>query len=209
MDCEQCREAISARLDGEATALESEAVHAHLAVCPGCRRWEDDVLRCSRVVLSGVAEPVPDLSAGILAAIAAIEAPASRWSRWRLDPTAARSALGVLGLLQLLLGVPAVLYGVDGGAPIHVAREIGSFDLALAVGFVFAAWRPAYAPGLLPVAGALAVALIGGTAADILRSDVSALAETGHLPQLLGLALVAVVARSAPAFHRPALRPRI
>ena len=206
MDCQRSRDIISARLDGEATAFEAEAVYDHLAVCSACRRWEDEALRCSRSVRIGTAGPVPDLSARILAAVTATGSPDLPARRRRLDPNATRAALGVLGFLQLLAGLPALLFGVDGGAPIHVAREIGSFDLALAVGFVFAAWRPAYAPGLLPVAAGLVVALAGSTAADILRNQVSAVAEAGHSPQVLGLMLVAVLARSAVESPRPVLR---
>jgi predicted anti-sigma-YlaC factor YlaD len=37
VDCAQCREALSARLDGEDSAAEAGAVDAHLAICvAGC-----------------------------------------------------------------------------------------------------------------------------------------------------------------------------
>ena len=41
----------------------------------------------------------------------------------------------------------------------HVARELGSFDVALAVGLLVAAWQPARAWGLLPVATVLALVM--------------------------------------------------
>jgi predicted anti-sigma-YlaC factor YlaD len=37
--CERAREAFSARLDGEASALELVRARAHAARCPGCRRF--------------------------------------------------------------------------------------------------------------------------------------------------------------------------
>ena len=51
------------------------------------------------------------------------------------------------------IAVPALIFGSDAGLPVHTARHLGSFDVALAVGFLFAAWRPSRIPGLLPVVG--------------------------------------------------------
>ena len=67
----------------------------------------------------------------------------------------ARWALFVVALTQLVLAAPALLLGEDTGATVHVARELGAFDLALAVGLLVAAWQPARAWGLLPVVAAL------------------------------------------------------
>ena len=67
----------------------------------------------------------------------------------------ARWALFVVALTQLVLAAPALLLGEDAGATVHVARELGSFDVALAVGLLVAAWQPARAWGLLPVIAAL------------------------------------------------------
>ncbi len=36
MRCEACREAISARIDGEDPGVPEEALEAHLAQCPAC-----------------------------------------------------------------------------------------------------------------------------------------------------------------------------
>lgn len=191
VDCDDIREAISARLDGEDPALELETIATHLALCPACRRWETDAIRLSRLTRAALAEAVADRSAAILAAIRATVAP----SRRRLDPLAVRGALAALGLLQLLLGAPALVLGMNGGAPVHLARELGSFDLALAVGFVFAAWRPVCAQGMLPFAAALVAGLAGGTVADVVRGQVSALAESAHLSQLIALGFVWLVAR--------------
>jgi Putative zinc-finger len=45
MDCAQYREVLSARLDGEETAAEREAIDAHLLLCARCRRFADDAAR--------------------------------------------------------------------------------------------------------------------------------------------------------------------
>ena len=66
----------------------------------------------------------------------------------RLMPSTGRAlrvGLITLAVVQMLLAAPLVLFGRDAGAPIHLAREIGSFDLALAIGFFIVGWRPARA----------------------------------------------------------------
>ena len=205
MDCEDIQDAISARLDGEDPRLETDTIWAHLSVCATCRRWEEAAVRLGRGRRVAATDPVPDQTAVILGTIASSR-PANRPA---IDPTSLRGALGALGLLQLIVGAPALFLGVDGGAPIHVARELGSFDLALAVGFIFAAWRPVYALGMLPLAAALVAGLAGAAAADVARGRVSPLAESAHLSQLVALTLVWLVARVTSRSPRPAshLRP--
>ncbi|MGH3548728.1 MAG: zf-HC2 domain-containing protein, partial [Pseudonocardiaceae bacterium] len=49
MDCTQCREAVSARLDGEETAAERDTVDAHLASCAACRWFGDEAARVTKL----------------------------------------------------------------------------------------------------------------------------------------------------------------
>ncbi len=70
-----------------------------------------------------------------------------------------RVALAGIALAQLALAVPTLLFGTDEGAPVHIAHEVGAWDLALAVGFLFAAWRPLRAVGMLPFVAALSAGL--------------------------------------------------
>jgi predicted anti-sigma-YlaC factor YlaD len=207
MDCAQIREALSARLDGEATELADAAVDGHLAGCRACTGWAEELATLHRMVRVRVAEPVPDLSAEIVEAFV----PAARSRRrgstaaHRLpvlgEPiSASRWALFVVGLTQLVLAGPAVLLGEDSGATIHVARELGSFDVALAVGLLVAAWQPARAWGLLPLAAALACVMFGTSVLDVLDGRVSTLGEAHHLLNLAGVAFLWSVARD--------LRPR-
>jgi predicted anti-sigma-YlaC factor YlaD len=137
------------------------------------------------------AEWGPDLTAPILARITAEIKPARSDRRRDL-----RVALVVVALLQLALAVPALLLGSDGGAPVHVARELGSFDAALAVGFLVAAWQPARAFGLLPVAAALVAFLAGTAVLDVAAGHAPAMAESHHLLDLVGLALVWLLTRA-------------
>ena len=108
----------------------------------------------------------------------------------------ARWALLAVALTQLVLAVPDLLLGGDGTA-VHVARELGAFDVALAVGLVVAAWQPARAWGLLPLAAALVVVLAVTAVADVIDGSATALGEAYHLLEAAGLGLLWLVAREA------------
>ncbi|WP_433799038.1 zf-HC2 domain-containing protein [Actinomycetospora sp. CA-084318] len=66
MDCERCRTAISAGLDGEAGARETARAEAHLAGCAACRTWAELAAVVTRRVRTGPADPAPDLAAALL-----------------------------------------------------------------------------------------------------------------------------------------------
>jgi phosphoribosylaminoimidazole (AIR) synthetase len=69
VDCTQCREALSARLDGEESAAESNAIDAHLATCPECSQFSDDAARVTQLARSAVATHAPDVSLKIMSAL--------------------------------------------------------------------------------------------------------------------------------------------
>ncbi|MPZ00017.1 MAG: hypothetical protein GEU97_18905 [Actinophytocola sp.] len=68
MTCEECREQLSARLDGEETPCLRADVDAHLAACDACREWQDAAARVTRLARMAVARPGPDLVDAVLAA---------------------------------------------------------------------------------------------------------------------------------------------
>ncbi len=96
-----------------------------------------------------------------------------------------------------------LVLGDDAGASVHVARELGSFHLSLAVGFLVVAWRPGRAAGLLPVVAVLAACLTVTGVVDVAAGRTPVVTETHHLLDLLGLGLVWLLAdptrRSRPA----------
>jgi predicted anti-sigma-YlaC factor YlaD len=96
--------------------------------------------------------------------------------------------------------VPLVLFGRDLGASVHVARELGSWDVALAFGLLYAAWKPDKASGLLPFAAALAGAMMVTAVLDVASGRQSVLSESHHLLEIVGLALLVVLAR--PTWRR-------
>jgi predicted anti-sigma-YlaC factor YlaD len=202
MECAQIREALSARLDGEAGDLPDEVVDGHLVGCRSCAGWSEELATLHRMVRVREAERVPDLSAAIVAAFVPAHGrtTAARPARRVLlgeQISTARWALFVVALTQLVLAGPALLLGKDSGATIHVAREIGSFDVALAVGLLVAAWQPARAWGLLPLAVALVMVMAGTSVLDVLDGRATALGETHHLLDVAGVAFLWIVAREA------------
>lgn len=66
MRCDEVREALSARLDGEDPGVEDSAVDVHVVRCRGCTAWTEEVSALHRMVRVREAERVPDLSEAIL-----------------------------------------------------------------------------------------------------------------------------------------------
>ena len=66
MDCTHCREALSARLDGEESETESSAVDEHLATCPACGQFSEDAARVTKLARSAGAAHAPDVSMKIM-----------------------------------------------------------------------------------------------------------------------------------------------
>jgi predicted anti-sigma-YlaC factor YlaD len=193
MDCENYRLGISARLDGEDAGVDDAALAWHLASCEACRRFESEAIALTRSVRVATAETAPDLTPAIMASINAqrvAKAP-------RFDPQALRGGLIALAIVQMLLSLPVLLLGRDMGAPVHIAREVGSFDIALAVGFLFVGWRPARAYGMLPLVATVVGLLAITTGVDLVRGTATMLNESAHLLDVMGLAAVWELARTA------------
>jgi predicted anti-sigma-YlaC factor YlaD len=183
MECSKAREALSAVLDGEPAAEATAALSAHVRTCADCSRYLERA-RALDSLTGAVRTEGPDLTAQVLER--------ARAQRHRLDPWTSSLRLGLVAvaIAQLGLALPGLIYGTDEGAPIHVAHEVGAWDLALAIGFVFAAWRPLRAVGLLPFAAALSAGLILTAVLDIAHGRAVALTETTHLLELVGTMLL-------------------
>ena len=150
MRCDTIREALSARLDGEATGRRRRAHRGPPRHLPRLRRVvAEELATLHRMVRVREAEAVPDLVGGHPRRAPGAAPGAASPLAEAISP--ARWALFVVALTQLVLAAPALLLGEDAGATVHVARELGSFDVALAIGLLVAAWQPARAWGLLPV----------------------------------------------------------
>jgi uncharacterized membrane protein len=75
---------------------------------------------------------------------------------------------------------------------------MGSFDLALAIGFLVAAWQPARARGMHILVGAAALLLVGTAMVDLLAGRTSPADELPHLLAVAGWALMYRVSMLAP-----------
>ncbi|MDY7100423.1 MAG: hypothetical protein S0880_04480 [Actinomycetota bacterium] len=177
VNCDACRSMVSARLDGEEEL--STLAEAHLRGCAACRGFATGAESLARRTRLRPAEPIPDLTDLVLAR-----------HRVRRDRRVelVRYALGVVAVTQLLLAVPAVLWGSIDGLPVHTGRELGAWGVALAIGLLVAAVQPSRARGLLPMAAALVVAMTIGAVADVVEGDVGVAAESVHAIHLAGVA---------------------
>lgn len=202
--CDRFQDALSARLDGEAPppGLDDDAVDAHVASCAACAAFLAGAGAQHRALRVRAAEPVPDLVGRILGSLppAVRPGPVREWARY---------ALYAVATTQLLLALPAVLLGEDPGASIHVARELGSFDVALGVGLLWAAWQPRRAAGLLPMVAALAGTMVVTALLDVGRGEAPFGGEAHHVLDLLGLGFLWALTRPPKAPAGPAPGPAL
>jgi predicted anti-sigma-YlaC factor YlaD len=209
MRCVTCRDLISADIDGELSELEREAMDAHVATCRECTAFRRSVADAHRSVRLGTAEEVPDLTARILEAHAPV-APAVVGGRRRPAPSPAgtflRYALGVVAATQLVLALPE-LFDPDGStSTLHAAHHLGAWDLAFAVGLLVVALQPWRARGLLPMAAALAGVMAVTAVVDVASGRTPGLAESTHVLEVTGLAIVWQLSRTRWAGEGPAGR---
>ena len=187
IECLTTREAVSARADGEATSDDLALATAHLAHCAECRQFAADMERIDRMIRIRPAEPVPSLVASVTARARPARLGRGGWLR---------PALAWVAAVMLVQSVPALLFGQASGTSPHLARHLGAFGAALAIGFAYAAWKPHRAFGLLPFTAALVATTMVSIVADIVTGSRTPLAELIHVTELAGLALLWMVAGS-------------
>ncbi|MDQ2588735.1 hypothetical protein CKY47_33270 [Saccharothrix yanglingensis] len=198
VDCETCREALSARLDGEAEPVPAAETDAHLADCAACRAWQDGAATLTRSLRLRPATPTPDLAAAVVAAAP----PVVRTRGWY--PRAGLAGVAVaqltLGLSQVLGTTPAAAqasgHGIHGSTGTHLFNESTAWNLALGLGLLWAALRPRSAAGLLPVVAAFVTVLAAFSTRDLIAGQATATRVTSHAVLVLGLALLLLVRRT-------------
>lgn len=199
VDCDTCREAVSARADGEAEPVPAEDTDAHLATCAECRRWQEDAAALTRALRVRPAAGVPDLVADVLAA-APPAPPVARtpgWS-WRMGLAGVAVAQLTLGMAQVFgVNTAADHTGHPAGEPVsaHLFNESTAWNLALGLGLLWTALRPQAASGMLPVTAAFVAVLVPFSVNDLLTGAVGVSRITSHAFLLLGLALLVAVHR--------------
>jgi predicted anti-sigma-YlaC factor YlaD len=204
VDCDTCREAVSARLDGEPEPVPAAETDAHLATCAACRAWQQEAASVTRGLRLRPAVDVPDLTAAILDAAPPVRPSTRGWS--------ARIALAGLAVAQLTLGlaqvfgVDTVHSGHDSGAA-HLFNESTAWNLALGLGMFWTALRPGATTGMLPVMGAFVAVLVPFSAQDLISGAAPLSRITSHGFLVLGVVLMLLVHRGrAPGDGTPVSR---
>jgi predicted anti-sigma-YlaC factor YlaD len=191
VECEQYREAASARLDGEAIGMSPAALSAHLGACTECAQWLERATVLTRAARMGTAN-VPDLTDSILATT-----PMPRPARHRPSAMAVlRVALALAGGIQLVTSLPAL--GGDGMAmamSTHAAHESAAWNIAVAVGFLAVAAAPKRVAGVLPVLSTFVLILSVLSVPDWVGGHVAITRLATHVGALLGVAAMVVLHR--------------
>jgi len=132
-------------------------------------------------------------------------------------PTLLRWGVGLIAVAQLISAVP-ILVGVLVGEVhgLHASREMASFDVAMAVGFLLAALRPAQARAFVPVAFILAACLAMTSTIDLVNGTTLFVHELSHLVAIVQGVMLWLLSRGImrdrepeePGFAPSALRAR-
>jgi predicted anti-sigma-YlaC factor YlaD len=192
---EQARAELSAWLDGEPSGELAEPLAAHLAGCASCQQWRRAAEAVTTQVRRAPIRMAPDRTEALLAAVLADQRrrrPARRRFLFQI-----RAGLAAVAAAELAFFIiPSLLLGnAGGGAPVHASHELGAFELALAVGFLLAAFRPSLAKGMLPLAGVVSGTLIVLAFVDSALGYTTLSAEAPHLVTLLGALLLYALIR--------------
>jgi predicted anti-sigma-YlaC factor YlaD len=184
--CDRWRDALSAQADGEDPGVSTRLIAAHVDRCPACRDFATSIAP----ITAGAAPSAPDLSHQV-ARMAAIADRAASW-------TIVRGLLAVVAVEILVFSLPELVLGENQDAGEHSARHLGAFTVAYAVGLLVVVIRPARARTMLPVAAVLAGALLVTAVADLLNGRVPLVDEAQHLPEVISVVLVWLLAVPSP-----------
>lgn len=191
ISCDESVELLSVVADDEATRLERAALDIHLDRCASCRDVAARFERVDRRVRFRPAEPVPDLVMAVTSRARPAILGRGGWMR---------PALAWVAVVLFAQNISPLVFGEVDGAEVHLARHLGAFGVALAIGFAYAAWRPHRAFGMLPFVAALVLTMSASAGFDLLDGGRTAVAEATHLSELVGLALLWMIAGS-PGWH--------
>ncbi len=198
-------------MDGEAEPVSGESTDAHLAGCVACRNWLQRAAVLNRALRVRPASAVPDLAPRVLAATSTLRR--RRGLGWRI-------ALACVAVAQFGLGAAEALgwsTGMGhsgqlmGGMSAHLFNESTCWNLALAAGLAWVAWRADSVGGLLPVFGGFLLLLTGYCVHDLVTGDATVARVASHGLLVVGFVLMVVVDRrygrsGPPHSHRG--RPR-
>ena len=190
--CSVARELASGAADDELTPDEEAVLAAHLEGCAECSSYADQLAVLTRSIRLRPVVARADLADVILSRSRPPRLGRGGWMR---------PALAWVGAVIAAQSIGPLVFGDIDGTPTHVARHVGASALALAIGLLYAAWRPTRAFGLLPLVVALFAATMAAAVLDTVAGERAAVAETVHLTELIGMVLLWSVAGS-PGWER-------
>jgi predicted anti-sigma-YlaC factor YlaD len=195
VDCLTCREALSARIDGEAEPAPAAETDAHLETCASCRAWEARAFAVTRTLRVREEPAAPDLADAILEMATPPVNTRGWWPRIALIGVAA-AQVG-LAISQIVGAGTTAQHVEHGDVPVagHLFNESTAWNLALGIGLLWAAFRSRVTAGLIPVVGAFLAVLTVYSAYDVITGAASVSRVVSHGVLLLGLALMIVISR--------------
>lgn len=184
MNCERAREAISALIDDEDPGVPVAALREHLGRCPACATWQQAAVAAPRLAAAEMG-PSEDGVRDVLRLVAAERrAQHERSVTRQLRPW--RAGLVAVAVIQPALVLTSLL-SEHWLHHTHTGRELGAWHVALALGFLFAAVRPARAWGMLPLVAAIVTGLVVTAGVDLAEGHVGVAEELAHAVDLVGL----------------------
>ncbi|GLY47346.1 membrane protein [Lentzea sp. NBRC 102530] len=196
VECNICREALSARLDGEPEGVPADQVDAHLDSCASCREWHDSAAALTRTLRVRPATQVPDLAAAIMEAAPPVVPATPRGWLPRGLLTGVAVAQLTLGLAQVIGVNPSHGGHTSGVDSSHLFNESTAWNLALGLGLLWTALRPGAVSGMLPVTAAFVAVLIPYSASDLVSGTATAGRVFSHSLLVIGLVLLGFVHHS-------------
>lgn len=187
LTCSDSGELLSAREDGETTGDENAALDHHLAMCTDCAVLAAEIGDLSRQLRFRTADQIPNLVATITERTRPAVLGRGGWLR---------PAMAWIAVVLFAQNIAALVGGQLDGADDHLARHVGAFGVALAIGFAYVAWKPHRSHGLLPFAAALIATISISAMADIIDGGRTVLAESAHITEVVGLVLLWMIAGS-------------
>lgn len=187
--CSEFQVAVSAIVDGEEPGIAPDLVDRHVSRCATCRTFRAELDRWGRPARLDEAPPMPDLSRRVVELNAMADRAGKRG--------AIRALLAVVAVEVIVLSIPTLVLGEQRSSAVHAARHLGAFSVAYAVGLLVVVARPARARTMLPVTMVLGGALLVTAVIDVTQGQVPLLGEASHLPEILSVVFVWMLARPA------------
>jgi hypothetical protein len=145
------------------------------------------------------AAEMPDLSKPLVK----LNAMADRAASWSI----VRILLGLVAFDVMFFAMKALVLADESDATAHAARHLGAFSFAYGVGLLVVVVRPARARTMLPVAAVLAGALFITAVIDLSNGTVPLTGEATHLPELISVLLIWMLAVPSGQRAKPTVRP--